>query len=880
MLKKLIVLIITLLPFLQLLANHISGGELFYEYIGAGSAANTSRYKVTMRLFRDCHPADPMTQLLDKEVVLIGIYDNSTLTLQTSQELILQRPIPTISLNTDEFPCLINAPEVCFQVGIFTNSVDLPNTADGYTLSWIRCCRANNIANLGISTGVGGTYTTTIPGTTLLPAGHNSSPQFAVKDAALVCQNKNFVLDFGASDTDGDSISYAFCNAYSGGVISNPNPGSEGQAGLPTKLDLTPLPYTNPFSGASPLGRAVIVDSKTGEITGKAPAQGRYVINVCATEWRNGKTINVHRKDFILEVGNCDYAAADPLPLTGAWCKDSTVQFSNSNSSSSIQRYQWDFGVPGATSTEAAPSYTYADTGVYKIKLKVFGLAGCVDEDSVVIGVYPGFKPAFAVTGSCFETPFQFKDQSTTAYGIIDSWKWNFGEANDGTDISIIQNPAYKFSSQGTRNVKLTVESSKGCTDSITQPVEVRDVALLALPFKDTLICSIDTLALHVTGADTYTWTPAYNIINANSSDPFVFPKKTTTYAISVTDAGGCINKDSVTVNVVNSVTVNAGADTTICRTDDLTLHAISNGLNYLWTPSAGLITAANIKSPSASPAITTAYVVTANVGKCVAKDTVVIKVVPYPAADVGPDVSICYGNSVQFGANITAASFTWSPQSFLTNPNTLLPVASPVSTTAYVLTVRDTLGCPKPVSDTLLVTVIPQVKAFAGNDTAVIANQPLQLNATGGSNYAWTPSAGMNDAFIANPIVTLSALYDQVNYTVRVSTAEGCFADDDLKVTVFKTGPDIFIPTAFTPNSDGKNDVLKPIPVGIRSLQYFKIYNRWGEMLFSTSAVGVGWDGTYKGKEQATGTYVFMAQATNFLGKVISKKGTFVLIR
>lgn len=880
MLKKFTVLIITLLPFIQLFANHISGGELFYEYLGPGSAANTGRYKVTMRLFRDCHPPDPMTQLLDNEVVLIGIYDNSTLTLQTSQQLVLQRPIPSIQLNTGAIPCLINAPDVCFQVGVFTNTVDLPVTADGYTLSWIRCCRANNIANLSTSAGVGGTFTTTIPGTALVPAGHNTSPQFVIKDTALVCQNKNFILDFGASDSDGDSISYAFCNAYSGGVISNPNPGSEGPSGLPVKLDLSPLPYTAPFSGNSPLGPSVIINPATGEITGKAPVEGRYVINVCATEWRNGKTINVHRKDFILEVGNCDYAAADPLPLAGAWCKDSTVQFSNNNSSSSIQSYEWDFGVPGATSAEATPSYTYADTGVYKIKLKVFGLAGCVDEDSVVIGVYPGFKPAFAVTGSCFETPFKFKDQSTTVYGTINSWKWNFGETNDGTDMAAVQNPVYKFSSQGTRNVKLTVESSKGCTDSVIQQVEVKNLALLTLPFKDTLICSIDTLALHATGANTYSWTPAYNIINANSSDPFVFPQKTITYAVSVTDDGGCANKDSVTVNVVNSVTVNASADTTICRTDNITLNAISNGLNFLWTPSAGLRTAADIKSPLTSPDTTTTYVVTANVGKCVAKDTVVLKVVPYPMANIGSDVSICYGTSTQLSANISGASFSWSQQNSLVNSNTLFPVASPASTTAYTLTVRDTSGCPKPVSDTVVVTVIPPVKAFAGNDTAVIANQPLQLNATGGSVYTWTPSAGINNTFIANPIVTLSALYDQVNYTVRVSTPEGCFADDGLKVTVFKTGPDIFIPTAFTPNTDGKNDILKPIPVGIRNLQYFKIYNRWGEMLFSTSSFGDGWDGTYKGKQQATGTYVFVAQATDFLGKVISKKGTFVLIR
>lgn len=880
MMKKCIVFVIILLSFIPAFANHISGGELFYEYLGAGTAANTSKYKITMRLFRDCHPADPNTQLLDNEVVLIGIYDSKTLAIQTSAQLILKRPIPSIELHTNTIPCLINAPDVCFQVGVFTATIDLPVTADGYTLSWIRCCRANNIANLGVTTGVGGTFTTTIPGTTILPTGHNSSPQFVIKDTALVCQNKKFVLDFGASDPDGDSISYAFCNAYLGGVLTEPNPGSYGQPGLPVQLQLNPLPYKAPYSGGSPLGSSVTINPATGEITGLAPASGRYVINVCATESRNGKVLNVHRKDFILEVGNCDYAAADPLPLSGAWCKDFTVQFSNNGNSSSIQGYQWDFGVAGGTSTEAAPAFTYADTGVYKVKLRVAGVAGCVDEDSVTVGVYPGFKPAFQAVGSCFETPFIFKDASTASYGAINSWKWNFNDINDGSDISTVQNPTYKFGGEGIRNVKLAITSTKGCIDSVTQPVEVRDIALLTLPFKDTLICSIDSLALHVAGATTYNWTPAYNIINANSSDPIVFPKKTTTYAVSVTDAGGCVNKDSLTVNVVNSITVNAGADTTICRTDAINLTAVSNGLSFSWTPLTGLLFSSDIKSPVAEPDTTTTYSVIAKLGKCTAADTVTIKVVPYPQANSGTDVSICYGNKVQLSAKITGASFIWSPQNSLVSSNTLFPVASPVSTASYVLTARDTLGCPKPASDTVVVTVIPPVKAFAGNDTAVTANQPLQLNAAGGSMYAWTPATGMNNPFIANPLVILSAVYDTIIYKVKVSTAEGCFAEDELKVKVFKTGPDIFIPTAFTPNGDGRNDILKPIPVGITNLHYFKIYNRWGEMLFSTTSIGNGWDGTFKGKEQSAGTYVFMAQATDFLGKVIFRKGTVVLIR
>jgi gliding motility-associated-like protein len=98
--------------------------------------------------------------------------------------------------------------------------------------------------------------------------------------------------------------------------------------------------------------------------------------------------------------------------------------------------------------------------------------------------------------------------------------------------------------------------------------------------------------------------------------------------------------------------------------------------------------------------------------------------------------------------------------------------------------------------------------------------------------------------------------------------------------VKVFKTSPDIFVPDAFTPNGDGKNDVVKPIPVGVTQLDYFNIYNRWGQMLFTTAEIGKGWDGRVNGTFQNSGTYIYTVQGIDYLGKVITKKGTVVLIR
>ena len=137
-----------------------------------------------------------------------------------------------------------------------------------------------------------------------------------------------------------------------------------------------------------------------------------------------------------------------------------------------------------------------------------------------------------------------------------------------------------------------------------------------------------------------------------------------------------------------------------------------------------------------------------------------------------------------------------------------------------------------------------------------------------------------MDNPNIANPVVILGSEYDTIIYKVKVSTAVGCAAYDDIKVTVYKTMPDIFIPTAFTPNADKLNDILIPKPVGIKQFNFFRVFNRWGLMLYSTTQQGQGWDGTYAGNQQASGTYVFVAQAVDYTGKLIIKKGTVVLIR
>lgn len=867
--RKLLFFLTLVVSSITAFASHIVGGEMFYRYVGAGSTAGTNRYTITLRLFRDQNCPPPCAAMPAN--VWIGIFDNSTGAQFPSGNGYYVAPKNTESpVGVGDNPdCVVNPPVLNYNIAEYNITVDLPENTKGYTAAYQTCCRVNpmtNVFNTGaVGSGTGSTYACSIPGTDALGAGGvNNSPVYSTS-VSPICQGKPFSLDFSVEDPDqNDQVTYYFCDAFNGGSASSASNIN------PAPPPYQPVPYINGYTANSPLGTQATIDPETGIISGIAPQVGRYVVAVCANEYRNGKLISIHRKDFIVNVANCDYAGAQLEP-SYTFCNSLNASFQNLNNSDLNKSYTWDFG-DGTTSTVKDPVHTYKDTGTYTVTLEVNKGEPCAASTTAIVRVYPFFNADFSLAGGCVNKPTQFTDRTTTTYGTVTSWNWNFGGGS-----SKLQNPSFTFENTGDRSVQLIATNSKGCTDTIVKLINITDKPFMDLRFRDTLICRGDQLQLEARGQGNFTWTPNTAITGANTATPTVSPSTTTSYVVKL-DIDGCINFDTVQVRVVNSVTLQGRPDTTICATDSLQLGAVSNGLKFSWSP------VAHVRNPTslltmAAPTTNTVYRLTATIGGCSATDEIQVSLVPYPLVNAGPDKLICYDTEVQLNGSTNGQQFAWTPTA-LVQDNSITPMVRPLGTQAFILTATSNLGCPKPARDTAIVTVLPPMNAFAGNDTAVIIGQPLQLKATGGIAYRWMPPLGLNDPNIANPLAIYDGDADSIRYTVLVANEAGCEDTATVVVRVFRTNPGIFVPSAFTPNSDGANDVFRPIPVGMSRINYFRVYNRWGQMVFQSSDGRSGWDGRINGVIQNTNTYVWLVDGVDYTGKKFTAKGTVTLIR
>ncbi len=363
----------------------------------------------------------------------------------------------------------------------------------------------------------------------------------------------------------------------------------------------------------------------------------------------------------------------------------------------------------------------------------------------------------------------------------------------------------------------------------------------------------------------TVNWnTPAYGEVSVQISDTFGCETPTFYYNVRVGD----------------QIPVNAGNDTAACRFETVNIGAGTSNPDYTysWNPLAGLSNA-NVLETDVIVDGTTMYVLTVMDSlNCTNVDSVLVEQYPDFEVDItSPDV-YCEGETLQLYAT-DAVYYSWTPANEVSDASIQNPYAFPDSTTTYEVYAVDQNGCDD--SDSITVTVQPYPEFWLYYDTAIFLGQ------TGGAQvysnmsnliFQWSPPNGLSCTTCLNP--DMNPEYT-TTYTLNVSDPNGCFSIDTLIEVIVHRDYAYHIPNAFSPNGDGLNEEALVYTWGIKRIKEFSIFNRWGEMVFTTDKFNVGWNGVYKGVLQPGQTvFAYRVVLERFTGDEIQEYGKIVLVR
>lgn len=542
-----ILFILLSLSFFEASASHIVGGEYTYQYLGdttIGTVRN-HMYLVSLSIYEDCQNGQPEAIAQDNPAFLAA-YDAATHAAVNIDSVSFASSV-VVPANFSN-ACVSNIPPTCLLKKTFIKKYYLPVNAAGYVISYQRCCRNNAVINILDPGDNGCTYYATIPGSGYV----NNSAVFRNYPPQIICLNNPLYYDNSATDADGDSLSYEFCDAYVGANDANIKP-------IPLPPPYDSVTYLTPFSSQQPMTGfpAIQIDPNTGLITGTPNRIGRYLVTVCCHEWRHGVLINTLKREFQFVVTSCTKVVVADIPQYSTDfntyivdCTDYTIHFVNTSTGGFS--YQWDFGVPNTTSdmsTDFEPTFTYPDTGTYSVKLVVNPGTTCPDSITRLVKVYPRFHADFSDTGrQCPGAPINFTDLSTATIKPITYWKWYFGDG----DSVLAQNPVHSYIQGGTYNVILVSQNVKNCVDTALKQLVIEGFR----PFAgdDTVIVKGESILFNATGGTSYTWTPGTNLSDTSIFDPVGFYPDTGTFAydVHVVSEYGCSGDDTIRVQVVN----------------------------------------------------------------------------------------------------------------------------------------------------------------------------------------------------------------------------------------------------------------------------------------------------------------------------------------
>ena len=571
-------------------------------------------------------------------------------------------------------------------------------------------------------------------------------------------------------------------------------------------------------------------------------------------------------------------------------CAGDSVKF---QASSPGMVYKWKFG-DGDSSGIASPVHKYKKGSVYSVFLGVTDTLGCsatLTRSGLVsvqdIPIPSFFSPLDTLQHKCNGQFIYFKNKSA---GSVVSWSIsNLGAVIPADSVQA------SFIKPGVYSVTMNVATSYGCKADSTKKYIISG-AYADFTYSKTLICRGDQVSfnvksdsLNVSGytwdfGDGYTATGTSPVSHGFNISPSSGAVKVVLSVIANNDkfctyvSEHSINFQKVRADFKRNQEL-AKPDSVHCiHLQDTFTDQSLNADTWAWSFSDGT-TFSGQNPPAHTYTSAGHYVVKLIIGNNTlgCRDTLLkgVQINPEPLLHAaGGDT--CFGSSVHISAS-GGTSYKWFPPAGLTSDNIRNPVASPSVTTIYTVTATDTNGCAKSAPVPVIIHPIPPKSTL---DTTIVIGEKVNLSMgpSYGFIYKWTPPEGLSCANCPYPVAEPHA--DQ-KYHLVITDSIGCFTvPSDFNIVV-KPYTSVDVPTAFTPNDDGHNDVIYVNGWGIQKLQEFKIYNRWGQLVFSGNDLKQGWDGSFEGKPQAADTYIYTVVVETWVeNKVLTKKGSFELLR
>jgi len=566
-------------------------------------------------------------------------------------------------------------------------------------------------------------------------------------------------------------------------------------------------------------------------------------------------------------------------------CPPLVVNFTNH--STGATNYQWYFGDPlaGGPSPLTSPSWTYTTAGIYNVILVAYNSSGCTDTARATVRLL-GYKGAFsyAPLRGCAPLTVNF---AVKVKGVPD-FIYDFDDGTTKKDTSTTM--SHTYTAPGPHIPKLIMTDDKGCSsESVGLDTVFVDGVYHGFYVTPYPTCDSGTIQFIDTSRGAYSaiikrrW---YFHDGATSSifNPYHTYHGPGVYSVILIDSttSGCVDTFNSNVTFYQLPTIKAGSDTTICLGDSATLSP-AGGIVYTWSPAATL-SCSTCYNPKASPAIKTIYtVIGKDIHGCKNKDSVTVSIKTKTTSVATGGGEICQGQFLQLTDSAGPYStYKWVPPYGLNDPHNPSPLANPDSTILYEA-IAQQAGC---APDTQYVNVIihPRPVINLGPNKQITAGDGVQITAVGTNLYKllWHPAESLTcDTCIS---ATATPKDKKTIYTVSATSDFGCQDSANVTIIVVCDQSQVFMPNTFTPNGDGQNDIFYPRGKGLRIIRSFRIYNRWGQLMFDKENINTnqkqnGWDGTFKGVPLSSDVFVYIVDAICDTGEPMSWKGDISLI-